>query len=290
MSHTLESQSQSSQKIALLIMGVGRSGTSDLTRVLNMLGAAVPQEVTPADCDNERGYWEPLRLVELNEDILRLNGRDQYDSRPFPVEWFDSAEAAAYVERAAALVANEYRDAPLIAIKDPRLCRLAPLYLAALNRLGYQPRVVMPIRHPSEMMESLQRRSGIESRYGERIWIRNMLEAEGWTRRYPRVWVGYNELLEDWQSLQARIAVALDLTWPNTAESVARDVEAFLDPALHRFDPISGVATEPAGPLAIRLWQILQAGPIGDETALRRDFDRIRQITNSVYLESAAAA
>ena len=54
-------------KVALLVMGVGRSGTSAVTRVLNLLGAALPAKTLAANYGNERGYWEPLSIYTLSE-------------------------------------------------------------------------------------------------------------------------------------------------------------------------------------------------------------------------------
>lgn len=56
--------SESQQRIALLVMGVGRSGTSALTRVLNLLGAALPEALIgpgaprmSAGIGSQQGWW-----------------------------------------------------------------------------------------------------------------------------------------------------------------------------------------------------------------------------------------
>ena len=78
-------------KVALLVMGVGRSGTSALTRVLNLLGAALPPKTLAANYGSERGYWEPLSIYSLSEEILSVHGSDWYDTRSFPKAWFASS-------------------------------------------------------------------------------------------------------------------------------------------------------------------------------------------------------
>jgi hypothetical protein len=70
-------------KVALLVMGVGRSGTSALVRVLNLLGAALPSETLGAGSGNERGHWEPLSILALSEEILSVHGSDWFDPRSF---------------------------------------------------------------------------------------------------------------------------------------------------------------------------------------------------------------
>ena len=269
-------------RVALLVIGVGRSGTSALTRVLNLLGAALPANTLAANSGNERGHWEPSSILALSEEILSVHGSDWHDPRPFPKAWFASSEAAVFVERAKIIIEDDYDGAPLIVIKEPRICRLAPIYLAALDRAGYASRVAIPLRHPSEVAASLKRRDGTDELTSELIWIRHMLEMEAATRHCPRVWTTYEQLLEDWWSVQARIASALNVTWPNLAEAVAPEINAFLAPALRHFDVCKDPAPRELGPTAARIWQTANAGLEGDETTLREGFDEVRAIIDEI--------
>jgi hypothetical protein len=168
-------------------MGVGRSGTSALTRVLGLLGACLPRNILAPNVGNEHGHWEPNRIVVLNDEMLRLHASDWSDSRAFPKDWFASREAEEFIDRAVALIEDEYEGAPLVVIEDPRIGRLAPIYMAALGKSGYSPRAIIPLRYPSEIIGSLQRRDGTDPFTSELIWTRHMLETEATTRQCPRV-------------------------------------------------------------------------------------------------------
>ncbi len=274
-------------KVALLVMGVSRSGTSALTRVLNLLGAALPAETLGAGNGNERGHWEPLSVLALSEEMLSLHGSDWFDPRSFPKAWFSSSEGGTFIDRAKTLVEDDYDGAPLIVIKEPRICRLAPIYLAALDRAGYASRVIIPLRHPAEVSGSLKRRDGTDELTSELIWIRHILETEVATRHCPRVWTTYNQLLEDWWLVQATIASTLDLVWPNPAQDVAPEINAFLAPALRHFDASKDLASREPGPIASRIWQSAQAGLTGDEDTLRKGFDGIGGIIEEIDRLSA---
>ena len=263
-------------------MGVGRSGTSALTRVLNLLGAALPHETLGAGSGNERGHWEPLSILHLSDEMLSVHGSDWYDTRSFPRAWFASSEATAFIERATMIIEADYEGAPLIVIKEPRICRLAPIYLAALDRAGYATRVVIPLRHPSEVAGSLKRRDSTDELVAELIWIRHMLETEAAIRCCPRVWTTYDQLLEDWWSVQATIASTLDVTWPSQPQAVGEDINAFLAPTLRHFDTSKGPGPPELGPITSRIWQTVQAGLIGDEAALREGFDEMRSIIDEL--------
>ena len=263
-------------------MGVGRSGTSALTRVLNLLGAALPPETLGVNRGNERGHWEPLSILALNEEILSQHASDWFDVRSFPKAWFTSSEAEPFIERATAIVEDEYDGAALIVIKEPRICRLAPIYLAALDRAGYASRVVIPLRHPSEVAGSLQLRDGTDELISELIWIRHVLETEAATRQCPRVWTTYDQLLRDWWSVQATIASGFDLPWPKSPWAMAPEINAFLAPALRHFDAGKAPPHRELGPVSSRIWQAAQAGLTGDEATLRVGFDEIRVIVDEI--------
>ena len=65
--------------VALFVLGFGRSGTSALTRVLSLCGAALPAGLLGATSENPRGCWEPRAAIHLNETILRRHGSSAYD-------------------------------------------------------------------------------------------------------------------------------------------------------------------------------------------------------------------
>ena len=66
---------------ALLVLGMHRSGTSSLARVFSLLGASLPTNVMPANYGNEAGYWEPERVVALNDQILEFFGERGHAKR-----------------------------------------------------------------------------------------------------------------------------------------------------------------------------------------------------------------
>ncbi len=263
-------------KVALVVMGVGRSGTSALTRVLSLLGAGLPREIIGPGPANQRGHWEPNAIVGLSNEMLRIHDKDWFDFRAFPADWFNGSQARSYIDRASALIQQEYGEAPLIVIKDPRICRLGPIYFAALYQAGYAPHAIIPVRYPGEIAGSLIARDGTEAVIGELIWVRHILDSEAATRAVPRIWTTYDDLLEDWRSVVANIASEFALDWPRSVAAAELDIESFLDRSLRHFDSRidHGVAV---GLLAARLWQAVRLGPVGYDWALRSSFDEVRR-------------
>ena len=79
------------ERNCLLVVGMHRSGTSALTRVINLHGAFLGRELLPPAPENESGFWENRAIFALHERWLAELGRSWYDSRPLPPDWKDSA-------------------------------------------------------------------------------------------------------------------------------------------------------------------------------------------------------
>ena len=255
---------------ALLVIGPSRSGSSALTAVLAMLGAALPANLIPPGPGNERGHFEPQRLMELNTEILAAHGIRYWDPIAIPPAWFASVEAAAFTTRIAETIAAEYGESPLPLIKDPRLCRLAPLYFTACARLGLAPHAVIPLRPPGEAAASLSARDGTRPETAELLQVRELLGAERHTRSIPRAWTSYDALLADWRGTTAAIAATIGIAWTPPTDAGAA-IDAFLAPALRHQLPATGTA----GSLARRLHA---AAATADEPAIRAAFDAVRGI------------
>ncbi|RUL84936.1 sulfotransferase [Tautonia sociabilis] len=226
--------SDGSTRDALLVLGMHRSGTSALTRVLSLLGAELPGRLMqPQPGNNETGFWEPIEIVEIHDELLRSVGSSWDDVTEFPRAWFDTQEADRYVDRLVDRVLENYRDAPLIVLKDPRICRFLPLWLRVLDRASARPHFVIPVRNPLEVAASLKRRDGFPIAKSALLWLRHVLDAERDSRGHPRAFVEYDQLLVDWKRVTDRIAEGIGLSWPHSSHRSAVEIEAFLSDA-HR--------------------------------------------------------
>jgi hypothetical protein len=273
---TLRNTSQH-RRAAILVLGVARSGTSVLAHVLNVLGAALPEQLLGASHGNPLGHWEPARLLQINEEILGSIGRSWPDPRAISADWFRSKTAYEFQERIVAEIARSYGDAPLIVIKEPRICRIAPLYLDALDVLNIEPLVVLPVRHPAEVIQSISERDGNDQRTDELIWLRDLIEAEHASRATLRVWTSFEHLLADWQGTAQSISSKLGITWPNQPDIVAAEVGRILKPRHRHYQAPSDSVSLPLGDWAVQTWRAAQYALSGNEPQAQDLFDRIRK-------------
>lgn len=108
------------------------SGTSAFARAIGLCGAAD----RGTSRRQRRRFREPREIVALHDEALAASGASWGSLNPVPQPWFGSDAACRLQDRLAALIAAEYGDAPLIVVKDPRLCRVLPLWHKVLERVG----------------------------------------------------------------------------------------------------------------------------------------------------------
>jgi hypothetical protein len=260
---------------ALVVLGMSRSGTSLLAHVLHALGASLPHDLMGAAHGNPLGHFEPRALVALNDRILESLDRRWDDPRPIPARWFRSRPAYEFLQCITSQIRESYGDAPLLVIKDPRLCRLLPLYLDALDVLDIEPLVVMQVRPVAEVVQSLVDRDDMQPALAEFLWVRSVIEAEAQSRNCRRVWVSMAEVIADWPETARRISDGLDLEWPIERNEAIHEIGPLLKPRL-----CHGVAAEPPEERTLRFsaatWAAVERGLAGDEPAARAAFDAVR--------------
>jgi len=150
-----------SQRTALLILGMHRSGTSALTRILSLLGASLPLHLIGPMRGNETGHWEPARLVALHDEMLAEAGSRWDDWRRFDTSRLLSDRVAHYKTAIKCLIKEEYGESPLLVLKDPRVCRFVGLYKEILPELGIAPAFILPLRNPLSILASLATRDDL---------------------------------------------------------------------------------------------------------------------------------
>jgi hypothetical protein len=225
----LTDKSLEKQRVAIIIAGMHRSGTSALAGAIAKLGAALPSRLNGAAPGNEFGHWEPMRLVELNDALLAEGGTAWDDWRAFDPQ--NLADRLGHFEDVITeTIKTDFGDAQLLVLKDPRICRMIPLYVRIFEKLDVLPVFVVPFRHPTEVGQSLNARDALSMPYAELVWARHVLDAERTTRGSRRLFLSYNTLMDDPVTALALVADKLGVLWPTSPAAAKRELEAFLLP------------------------------------------------------------
>ena len=229
--------SKAATKKAILVVGMHRSGTSAVTRVLNLLGCDLPSTLMRESAQsNEVGFWESLRIMHLNDDILASAESAWNDWQAFDPAWHASPVAGEFRERARAVLESEYSGNHLFVLKDPRICRFLSFWIDVIRDFGAEPLIVLPLRNPLEVAASLEGRDAIDPSLGSLIWLRHVLDAEIDSRNVARAWLRYERLLSEPQAQIDRLSNDLNVSWPRRSSvKVEREINQFLSPELRHY-------------------------------------------------------
>lgn len=201
---------------AIGILGVHRSGTSAISRALNLLGVYIgePEKLSPPMGDfNPTGFWEHKDIVEIQQKILDELSSKWDTTVPLPDGWWEFSEIAQYKKELIELIKNEFIDKPLWGWKDPRTCILLPLWNTIMKKLDIDVSYVIALRNPLDVAASLERRDGFSRSKSFGIWSVYLLSALHWSQGFKRVFLHYDKLLLHPEAYMKQIASLLEIPW-----------------------------------------------------------------------------
>jgi hypothetical protein len=159
-----------------------------LANVLHALGAYMGEAFLEPDDANAAGYWEHLHVVAQHDRMLAAIGRDwgtRAAALPYPAAWWRDDKVAEPRRELARVLSRELAAAaelgkPL-AIKDPRLCRMLPLWwdLIAGWPAASRPevRLLYSVRGPDAVARSLGKRDTLPPDLSRLLWVEHYAEA-----------------------------------------------------------------------------------------------------------------
>jgi glycosyltransferase involved in cell wall biosynthesis len=213
----------------LVILGMHRSGTSAVARVCNLLGAELgTQLMPPIEGNNPAGFWELEEVARIHDELLGFLDLCWHETGEFPHNWWESPCVIPFKDRLIEVLGREVGNSTLGCLKDPRVCRLAPLWIDIFKQLSWTPHYLLVIRNPLEVAESLQARDGFSSFKSSLLWLRHVFEAERYTRGKTRAFISYDDLLNDWRATMVPAWRRLGLGDLKICTETTRKIENFL--------------------------------------------------------------
>lgn len=210
------------------VLGMHRSGTSLVTRMLNLLGLYLgPQEhlfIEPAE-DNSKGHWEHREIVKLNDLILEQLGGAWEQPPPLVSGWDTSPTLDSVKQQCRRLIQADFGNSDFWGWKDPRTCLTLPVWQQLLPAMQY----VLCVRNPMDVAQSLQFRNGLSIKHGSDLWFSHVSSALHHTATLPRHIVFYEDVMNDWPSELARLASFLGRPDRARQTDVQEGVKELLD-------------------------------------------------------------
>jgi hypothetical protein len=264
------------------VLGMHRSGTSVIARILNLLGVDLGPEHHLLDAVpyNPKGLWEHRFFVELNDQILAKLGGNCVDLPAFRPGWEKGPGLEDLRQRARRLIRDDFAGAETWGWKDPRTCLTLPFWQQLLPPMRY----VLSLRNPLDVARSLERRDDYSLPRGIYLWLTYTRAALEHTAGQPRCLVFYEDVLGDWDRELRRLGLFLGEAERAGRPAVRAAVRDFIDHNLrhHRTPTAGAIADLPEGDnlrpaeqaiaAAQRVWDRLRREPLGPTTDLGREF------------------
>tara|TARA_B100000315_G_scaffold252780_2_gene290275 strand:+ start:7047 stop:7904 length:858 start_codon:yes stop_codon:yes gene_type:complete len=187
----------SSDGVAICIIGMHRSGTSMVARLLNLAGLDLgdPAQFLDPQADNPLGFWENREIMDLNDRLLATNGGSWMEPPQWKKGWESASDMPAFREEAAAILRRAYggREAVQWGWKDPRTTLTLPFWKYVVGSL----RLVLVIRNPVDVAQSLAIRHGWSTQFGMLLWKQYMDAAFRYSVGMPMFVTFYDDYFHD---------------------------------------------------------------------------------------------
>ena len=259
-------------KSLIVVLGMHRSGTSAVTRGLEVLGVDLGTRLMPAEPDNnDKGFFEDVEINAINLDLYRSLGAGQswHTLALVPERELVDARHGELRKRAVNVLRSRLRETDSFGLKDPALCRLLAFWQDVFREIRAAVRYVIVVRNPLSVARSLEKRDGLPAEKCHYLWLQHVLSSVSGTQSAPRVVVDYDRLIDDPGPQLERIARVLELEDRVDGARLAEFCGSFLEPRMRhaRFDG-DALAADPRVPEPVRAAYALLADVAGDRASL----------------------
>jgi hypothetical protein len=213
------------------ILGMHRSGTSMLSRILNIAGMSLGFDsdlFNPSDSFNEKGYWENKVVLDINKSILvKLCGDENGLILPNFQDGWERSDILED-ERLKATEFVKYMNSNFTnwLIKEPRVSILLPFWKQFLPE---DTKYIVSVRYPEEVSDSLVKLYGFSKSVGLVDWVYYYKCILRDTNSSNAHFVTYSELLEHTQDTLKTLFMKLDI---QIDLSIKTQIDSFVESKL----------------------------------------------------------
>jgi len=211
-----------------------RSGTSVITRAINLLGVYLGKDAKVSGCgaDNPEGFWEHSDICAFHERVFGTFNRRWDTTKPIPTHWQQSDEIRPFRKELKNLIADNFAGHPLWGWKDPRTCLLLPLWRDVLEEMGTKLLCVFVVRNPQNVANSLIARDAIPVNEALGLWFYHCITALKDCEDLPTAFIDYDRFLMSWAPELQRCGTILGLDWAVEEQKLGEEMSSFIQPAL----------------------------------------------------------
>ena len=122
----------------IFVLGMHRSGTSVVTRLINLMGAYFgPEELsTGANPENPKGFWERRDIRDENDAVLWSAGADWWKVADFSLDRVPDDAVGRFNNNVPKILRDLEAHRPWVT-KEPRFCLLFPMWNGVTNLINW---------------------------------------------------------------------------------------------------------------------------------------------------------
>jgi hypothetical protein len=253
--------------LPICIAGMHRSGTSMVSRLLNLCGLYLgpESEFNPPGPDNPEGHWENIHFVEINDRILEHLDAG-WDLAPAVCKGWELRPQLAPLRKESGVLIERFNAHEPWGWKDPRNSLTLPFWKHLIPNL----KTLVILRNPLEAAQSLHARNHSSIMFGLKLWFVHNQCILSTIREADCVVTHYNSYFH---APRAELRRVLDLLNISASDSDVDRACAIVSASLrHQNVPTEGLAPEvPPEILNYYLELCEQAGPVYHASLLKED-------------------
>ena len=208
-----------------------RSGTSATTGFITSLGAYPGKNIISGNTFNPKGYFECNSIVAYNDKLFRELNSCWFDFNELELASIKENERIS--KEISSIIEAEFHvnkeSLDLTIIKDPRMCRLLPVWEPLIkNKLG-AINYIITLRHPRDVILSLAKRDGFSTSLSALIYISYLLDAEIYTRGQRRLLIKYSDLVKNPSTIIKKLYSTFGTSFHQANEDTLYNAYSFIE-------------------------------------------------------------
>lgn len=247
----LDTMESIGKKRLIVVLGMHRSGTSAITRGLQVMGIDLGNNLIPAvEGVNDKGFWEDSDINAFNHELLISLGNDWHHVAPIKSSDIETLLKSCYFTRAVELLRQKVDKNTIFGFKDPRVAKLLPFWKEVFTYCQFDTRCILVIRHPLSVTKSLNKRDSFDAEKSYLLWLGHVIESLSGSMGLQRALVDYDKLMKSPELEIDRISRQLD--FKVDYDELHNYAVQFLDKGLqHTIHDLSELSLDDACPLLV---------------------------------------
>lgn len=212
--------------VMVTILGVGRSGTSAITRGMQAIGIDLGDNLRPGSGKNPTGFFEDNDFLKISRRLKRTMGLRADSVRLVEPGEFDQPVVKQIEDDCVAMIHRRFGNSPLWGYKYARTSRFWPFFERVFERCGVEPRYVFAVRNPLSVARSrarLEPHRGTQEK-SDLEWLTNVVPYFERARGARCVFVDYDNVMANPADELRRMARGLGLP---VDDKVEREIEIY---------------------------------------------------------------